>query len=268
MSAHAILTGLQLHTPFHYEQTTDPGAVGAGLYWLNTSTFAINRRNDSNTAWNTVAGPVAGATGATGAPGIVAVSIQGGQPYINVQDQKLSGTAGGTFTQGAWQTRALTTVTNNDQNLAVLNPTTNGILLTAGTWRATISCPASGAVGLHKARLRDLTTGGVLLYGTSEQTAASQTSRAFISGTFPLNSARSVVVEHQCAATVSTSGFGAAASFAGAPEIYTVVELWLVGGPPPFFGDTRLTENPNAFNAMWAARRNATRTSTQSGFIS
>jgi hypothetical protein len=38
---------------FHYEQPTDPGAVGAGKWWANTTPGAerVGRRNDANDAW-------------------------------------------------------------------------------------------------------------------------------------------------------------------------------------------------------------------------
>ena len=37
---------------FHYEQDTDPGAVGAGKWWADTTNLIISRRNASNTAWD------------------------------------------------------------------------------------------------------------------------------------------------------------------------------------------------------------------------
>jgi hypothetical protein len=38
---------------FNYEQPTDPGAVGAGKWWADTTPDAerVGRRNDANTAW-------------------------------------------------------------------------------------------------------------------------------------------------------------------------------------------------------------------------
>jgi hypothetical protein len=50
---HNALAGASLHQPFHYEQTTDPGAVGASKTWLNTATmpYALKRRNAGDTSW-------------------------------------------------------------------------------------------------------------------------------------------------------------------------------------------------------------------------
>jgi hypothetical protein len=70
-SLHSDLIELGLHRPFHYEQTSDPGAVGAGKYWLNTTTipYVIKRRNAGNTAWEAVGGSGGGSSGGAGPPG-------------------------------------------------------------------------------------------------------------------------------------------------------------------------------------------------------
>lgn len=56
-ASHAQLTGTALHGPFRYEQGSDPGAVGYGSYWLDTSgtpPFALKRRNGTNSDWDLV----------------------------------------------------------------------------------------------------------------------------------------------------------------------------------------------------------------------
>jgi hypothetical protein len=50
------LVGEDLHGPFRYEQSSDPGTIGAGAYWLDTDTYTIYRRNATNDGWNTVGG--------------------------------------------------------------------------------------------------------------------------------------------------------------------------------------------------------------------
>jgi hypothetical protein len=55
---HATLTGTALHGPFRYEQTSDPGTVGAAVYWLDTTgspPYALKRRNATNTSWDLIA---------------------------------------------------------------------------------------------------------------------------------------------------------------------------------------------------------------------
>lgn len=51
MSQHSLLTGLELHQPFHYVQETDPGAIGSQKFWLQVSTGSIRMRNGANNGW-------------------------------------------------------------------------------------------------------------------------------------------------------------------------------------------------------------------------
>jgi hypothetical protein len=37
-----------------YVQTTDPGAVGAGVFWVDTSSFVLKVRNSGDTGWNDI----------------------------------------------------------------------------------------------------------------------------------------------------------------------------------------------------------------------
>jgi hypothetical protein len=56
-SLHSDLIELNLHRPFHYEQDADPGAVGAGKYWLDTNSGpprALYRRNAGDSGWDAV----------------------------------------------------------------------------------------------------------------------------------------------------------------------------------------------------------------------
>lgn len=66
-SAHSDLITTNLHRAFHYEQDADPGAVGAGKYWLDTNSGpprAVWRRNSTDTGWDAV-GTAAAAAAAT-----------------------------------------------------------------------------------------------------------------------------------------------------------------------------------------------------------
>lgn len=54
---HSALTGTALHGPFQYEQDSDPGAVGAGKYWLDTNSGPprnLWRRNAGDSGWDAV----------------------------------------------------------------------------------------------------------------------------------------------------------------------------------------------------------------------
>lgn len=57
---HSAAIGTELHDFVHYAQGSDPGAVGAGRNWLDTSVAAsplLKRRNDANTGWLLVGVP-------------------------------------------------------------------------------------------------------------------------------------------------------------------------------------------------------------------
>ena len=58
MTQHRNLSGDKLHEPFSYVQDDDPGAVGAGKYWLDTSSepYALKRRNEADDDWVEIGG--------------------------------------------------------------------------------------------------------------------------------------------------------------------------------------------------------------------
>lgn len=55
---HRDLTQVHLHDAFGYVQNSDPGAVGAGAYWLDVTAppFPLWRRNNADTGWDAVGG--------------------------------------------------------------------------------------------------------------------------------------------------------------------------------------------------------------------
>jgi hypothetical protein len=152
-------------------------------------------------------------------------------PYINIQDQKASATDGGTFTSGAWRTRDLNTIQSDLSGLARVS--SNQITLPGGTYRANIMCPAT-AVGRHMARLQSITSGTTLLWGASPSTngtntgAAAYGSSAIVTGLFILTDQTVLEVQHQCASTKTTDGYGfsAGSAFTVDHETYTVAEFW------------------------------------------
>lgn len=148
--------------------------------------------------------------------------------YIRVEDQKTANTAGGGFTSGSYQTRTLNTEvtdSNNDCTLA-----SNQITLAAGTYEAFITAPAY-YVGQHKARLRNTTDSSTVLVGTSEYATNSTSdiaqTQSTMRGRFTIAGSKALEVQHQCAATKTTNGFGVAANMTEV-EIYTVAEFWRV----------------------------------------
>lgn len=143
--------------------------------------------------------------------------------YCAVGDKKSSGTDGGTFTSGAWQTRTVNTEIVDDSNLVTISG--NRITLQPGTYRTTITAPAYAVDG-HQIRLQDVTHGTTLFIGTVERAAASDDSvtRSQLVGQFTVATLVYLEIQHKCATTNAGDGFGKAASFGD--EWYTIATFW------------------------------------------
>ena len=79
---HKTLAAANLHAP-GYVQGTDPGAVGTGILWIDTSggtgLWVVRVRNATNTGWEVVAGGYSGYSGISGYSGS---GGSGGGTYI------------------------------------------------------------------------------------------------------------------------------------------------------------------------------------------
>ena len=145
-----------------------------------------------------------------------------------VQDQKTAGTAGGTFTAGAWRTRDLNTVVHNSITGASL--ASNQITLPAGTYRIDASAPVY-RVGRHMVLLHDITGAATLLLGTSEFSAAGSNyavTRSLISGVVSLAAESALELQHHCAVTRTDNGFGRESDF-DTVEVYSQVTIQKIG---------------------------------------
>lgn len=166
-------------------------------------------------------------TPADGSVGIEQLQVsQFGGEYIKLSDVKTSGTAGGTFTSGAWQTRDLNTEDNDTGNHCSLS--TNQFTLDTGTYRILASAP-SVFVSAHKLKLYNITDASDEIIGVAEYShvANNGTTRAFVFGEFTITAAKVFELQHRCAVTRSTDGLGLSAGF-GVSEVYSTVELWKV----------------------------------------
>lgn len=220
---------------------TDNGAVGRvvtrGLYVINMTgvTVAVGDRVE--------AGGTAkiGRVAPNGNLGRIVQDVGDGKPrayievdrrtedYILIRDEKSTGTDGGTFTSGAWQTRTLTTEVVDTGNLASL--AANQITLQPGTYRVAWSTPGND-VRLHKSRLRNITAGTTTVVGTSEDAGNSGGSapaeRSTCSsgrGRFSITAATVFELQHQCNTTKATNGFGVATGMSEI-EVYATIEFW------------------------------------------
>jgi len=145
-------------------------------------------------------------------------------PLLHVQDQKTSGTNGGSSSAGV-NIRAINTILTNEISGASLG--SNQITLSAGTYEVVASAPARGSQN-HKVYLYD-TTGAIdLLIGSSADTSTDPSYRvqttSVVQGRFTLSTTSVLELRHYITAALATSGLGAAVS-SGQVEVYADVQI-------------------------------------------
>lgn len=151
--------------------------------------------------------------------------VAGYREYIYITDTEASGTDSGTFTLGAWRTRILNTINEDETKQVTLS--SNQFTLPAGKYEIFATAPAF-RVHPHQARMQNITDAVTTLLGTSEHTSNTDNpnTRSIIFGIFEITSSKTFEIQHQCTTTGATNGFGVAASFTD--EIYTTVQLWRI----------------------------------------
>ncbi len=150
-------------------------------------------------------GSFTGSLTVSGTP--VNIGISRGGPYALFRDEKVADTGGGTFTSGAWRTRDLNTVIVDEIGITLA---TNQVTLPAGTYRFSAAAPAY-QVNTHQVRIRNITDGTTLLDGESSYVDASASSSSELSrvkGQFTITESKIFELQHRCAATRATIGFG------------------------------------------------------------
>jgi hypothetical protein len=158
---------------------------------------------------------------ASKSPALVGVSQV--QPRIaTITDQKTSGTSGGTFTSGAFQTRTLNTL--DDPTGIVTSLSSNQFVLPAGEYYIEGSAPAV-ICNNHIARIRNVTDSTDAVLGSSEvaTSAATTQTRSVFFGKVVITSAKTFELQHRCLTTRNTDGFGTASTFA--TEVYSIVKI-------------------------------------------
>jgi hypothetical protein len=141
--------------------------------------------------------------------------------FALIRDFKATSSNGGTFTSGAWRQRDLNTL--DDYDSIGISLSANQFTLPSGTYIIAINAPAF-TVNAHQVRLLNVTTSGIIAYGTSENAPSNVSSISQLITKFTINSSNTYRVEHRCQSTRTTNGFGIANGFGGG-EIYTMVEI-------------------------------------------
>jgi hypothetical protein len=144
--------------------------------------------------------------------------------YLLVEDQKASGTHGGTFTSGADRTRDVNAEVVDTAGIGSVSG--NQIVITgSGTFDFRIRCPAF-KVNSHQAFLYDVTNSAVVKRGESAYSEATDFTHndCWVVGTLTQSGTTTYEIRHRCSTTYSTDGFGVPASFG--TEVYTSAEFY------------------------------------------
>ena len=152
------------------------------------------------------------------------ISIKNIRDYILVRDEKPSGTQGGAFPSGVWNTRTLTTISSDDGSHCSL--ATNQITLAAGTYEFEAIVPAM-SIETHQAALYNVTD-SIYYYGTSAMSRDVDTAVSSIDGKFSISSPKVFEIrDYSPNGNGNTYGMGHAA-FSGQVEVYSVIKFWKV----------------------------------------
>lgn len=147
---------------------------------------------------------------------------------LHVQERKAPGTPSGTFTAGAFRTRALSHVVVN--NIVGASLVSSQLVLPAGSYCATwIACCLKVTASVSK--LYDLTHTadlgvGTFAYGTS---SVNVDTLSVGSGEFTLEEGSTVELQHRGYDTTATNGFGGASVDIGQPfSVYADLKIWKI----------------------------------------
>lgn len=144
--------------------------------------------------------------------------------YIQLRDEKSSGTDGGGSTSGSWQTRVLNTEVSDLSSLCSLS--SNQFTLTAGTYYISASAPFYRG-DASQIRLYNATDASAILVGTntgSVNSAVNATVRSQVNGVFTIGASKALEIQYRVGTSKTNDGLGQATSWG--TEVYAVVELW------------------------------------------
>jgi len=139
-----------------------------------------------------------------------------------LKDVKPSGTAGGTFTSGAWRTRTLNTVEGDSE---IVSLSSNEFTLQRGKYIIEGMAPAL-MVDEHKTRIYDVTNSAEAIIGSSAYASAAfyVYNKSNFFGVIEISSPTTYRLEHRSLATKTSNGFGVATSF-GSDEVFATVKI-------------------------------------------
>lgn len=148
-------------------------------------------------------------------------AILGGAPDAVMEDQKASGTEGGTLNSGVWQQRDLNTEVYDPFGFVAVaanqfTPATNGWV----EW----SCP-SAASDHVQSRLFNVTDNVPVGYSQSGALSISGQGNVIVNGGAPVVAGKAYRIEMRCSSGRANNGCGYAGNFGGT-EVYTRILFW------------------------------------------
>jgi hypothetical protein len=146
--------------------------------------------------------------------------------YIQIQYHRTQGTAGGTFTSGAWRTRPLDTIEADIGDNCSL--ASNQITLEAGTYYFTAWATVY-AVNRHMLKLYNVTDAVDIKKGSSNMAHPSYggVDKALLSGIFTIGAGKALELRHKCITTNNGDGMGLETNLD--EETYANIEFFKVG---------------------------------------
>ena len=184
----------------------------------NTVTTISTEQTDAT--WETGTATTATVVAPDAMRAAIIANARSGSPDALIWDQKASGTDGGTFTTGSWQTRELNQTTDPDSLIAL---SSNAFTPTVAGFARCFA--VANRVNGHQLRIYNVTDAVALsppgLTNYSAVQSGNQTSTAYVGGY--LEAGKQYRLEHRSSRTQSNDGFGAAHSFG--VEVYAIVEF-------------------------------------------
>jgi len=140
----------------------------------------------------------------------------------HLQDQKTSGTGGGSFTSGSWQKRTINTALTSGISGASL--ASSVITLPAGTYWIEVEA-AQHYTNIHRVRLQNTSDGSTTLIGMScfSENGFGGDEQATLRGMFTIASNKNFEIQHRCS---NTGTFGTQSSLG--TEVYLDCRIWKV----------------------------------------
>jgi len=144
--------------------------------------------------------------------------------YMLLRRELPTGENNGTLTAGTWTARLLNTTVNDTKSQIIsLAPLTGIFTLKAGKYRVRAEAPCFD-VSRHRSRIRNITSGGTAIYGTSEFSGDNGQTSSLVVGEITLLVDTELVLESRCQTSKASTGRGVAANF-NATEVYEFVEI-------------------------------------------